>query len=402
MSSIIGFIQRIYTGLNPPVSVPTLESRPLKFGVLGAATIAPIAIVTPAKNHPETILYAVAARDKAKATAFAKKYGIEKAYGGPNGYQELIDDPEIDAIYNPLPNGLHYEWTMKALAAGKHVLLEKPSADTAEETRQMFNFAEKKGLVLLEAFHYRFHPAIQRVKVIIDSKELGAIKHISASLAIPKGLGPKTTDIRYNYALGGGSLMDMGCYTLNVIRYLSSSNPTSVISAEHSVFTPAKSPASFKPNIDRSITATLALPDNATASLKCDLAMPLKYGLLPPMPLVNATITLEGGKIEVYNFVMPTLYHSIKVTTKDNKVTKTRVEKVYTFADGKMEGKGEAWWTTYRFQLEAFVDRIKGRTPQTWVDREDSIVNMHWIEQIYTKTGLGSRPKSEYVLTRSE
>ncbi|KAH0582811.1 hypothetical protein H2248_010719 [Termitomyces sp. 'cryptogamus'] len=386
MSSIIGFIRRILTGLNPPVSVPTPESGPLNFGILGAATIAPIAIVTPAKNHEETIIYAVAARDKAKATAFAKKYDIEKAYGGPNGYQELIDDPEIDAIYNPLPNGLHYEWTMKALAAGKHVLLEKPSADTAEETRQMFDFAEKKGLVLLEAFHYRFHPAIQRVKAIIDSKELGAIKHISASLAIPKGMGPKTSDIRYNFTLGGGSLMDMGCYTLNVIRYLSSSNPTSVISAEHSIFTPVNSPASFKPNIDRGTTAMLALPKNATASLKCDLAMPLKYGFIPPMPLVNATITLEGGEIEIYNFVMPTLYHSIKVTTKDaNKKIKTTVEKVYTFADGKMEGKGEAWWTTYRFQLEAFVDRIKGRTPQTWVDKDDSIANMHWIEQIYAK-----------------
>ncbi|KAG6897822.1 hypothetical protein C0992_010626 [Termitomyces sp. T32_za158] len=402
MSSIIGFIKRIYTGLNPPFcqAVSTSESRPLKFGVLGAATIAPISIVSPVKNHPETTLYAVAARDKAKATAFAQKYGFEKAYGGPNGYQELIDDPEIDAIYNPLPNGLHYEWTMKALAAGKHVLLEKPSADTAEETRQMFDLAEKKGRVLLEAFHYRFHPAIQRVKAIIDSKELGDIKHISASLSVP--LGPKTTDIRYDYALGGGSLMDMGCYTLNVIRYLSSSNPTSVISAEHSVFIPANSPASFKPNVDRRTTATLALPNNVTASLECDLAMPLIYGFIPPMPVVKAIITLEGGEIEIYNFVMPTLYHSIKVTTKDarNK-TKTRVEKVYTFTDGKMEGKGEAWWTTYRFQLEAFVDRVKERTTQTWVDKEDSIANIHWIEQIYAKTGLGSRPKSEYVPSQS-
>lgn len=120
---------------------------------------------------------------------------------------------------------------MKALAAGKHVLLEKPSADTAEETRQMFALAESKGLVLLEAFHYRcvvsvpkafdpslimqcspfrFHPAIQRVKAIIDSKELGDIKHISTTLAMPKGFINKD-DIRFNYDLGGGGLMDMGC-----------------------------------------------------------------------------------------------------------------------------------------------------------------------------------------------
>ncbi len=116
---------------------------------------------------------------------------------------------------------------MKALAAGKHVLLEKPSSDCAEETKIMCEFAESKGLVLLEAFHYRygeivdrvtgyswnlsrFHPAIQRVKAIIDSGELGAIKHIDARLAIPAGKF-KAGDIRYEYDLGGGGLMDMGC-----------------------------------------------------------------------------------------------------------------------------------------------------------------------------------------------
>ncbi|KAG6869203.1 hypothetical protein C0993_009066 [Termitomyces sp. T159_Od127] len=311
---------------------------------------------------------------------------------------------------------------MKALAAGKHVLLEKPSADTAEETRQMFDLAEKKGLVLLEAFHYRFHPAIQRAKAIIDSNELGRITHLSAALAVPSVIGPKPSDIRYDYALGGGGLMDMGCYALNAIRYLSSSDPTSVVSAEHSVFAPAGAPPSFRPNIDRRTTATLALPHDVTASLVCDLGMPPRYGFVPPMPLVHATVTLERGEIAVYNFVMPTLYHSIKVTAKEDarKKTKTRVEKVYTFADGEMEGKGEAWWTTYRFQLEAFVDRVKGRPVQTWVDREDSIANMHWIEQIYAKvchalflnataarmtpvqTGLGSRPKSQYVPPQSE
>lgn len=116
---------------------------------------------------------------------------------------------------------------MKALGAGKHVLLEKPSADTAAETSQMFAFAEEKGLVLLEAFHYRyvcrskygtrqliqrtrFHPAIQRAKAIIDSGELGAIKNISSTLTVPAGFIP-ASDIRYNYELGGGALMDMGC-----------------------------------------------------------------------------------------------------------------------------------------------------------------------------------------------
>ena len=131
------------------------------------------------------------------------------------------------------------------------------------------------------------------------------------------------------------------------------------------------------------------------------------------MPQVGVTVECEGGKVELLNFVQPTLYHFIRVHTKGE----SRVEKVYTFADANVDGsiKGEEWWTTYRYQLEAFVDRLKGRTPQTWVEAQDSVANMEWIERIYAKvrgmlcvdftslivrprlqTGLGSRPKSSY------
>lgn len=209
MSSLFGFVKRLASAINPPSASPLQDSIPIKFGILGAAAIAPAALISAAKSHPEVVVYAIAARDKNRAAAFAKKHSVSKVYGGPSGYQELLDDPEVQVVYNPLPNSLHYEWTMKALLAGKHVLLEKPSSSTAEETRKMFEFAEIKGLVLLEAFHYRFHPAIQRVKAIIDSGELGAIKHISPNLAVPKVWSSK--NIRFNYALAGGALMDMGC-----------------------------------------------------------------------------------------------------------------------------------------------------------------------------------------------
>jgi predicted dehydrogenase len=107
---------------------------------------------------------------------------------------------------------------MKALAAGKHVLLEKPAADTAEETREMFKLAESKGLILMEAFHYRFHPAVQRLKAIVDGGELGAVKHISTSLTVPKCI-MRPGDIRYEYELGGGALMDMGCGYFFLYRF---------------------------------------------------------------------------------------------------------------------------------------------------------------------------------------
>ncbi|PFH51856.1 hypothetical protein AMATHDRAFT_58388 [Amanita thiersii Skay4041] len=389
----MGLISRVFKALNPPTHAPQPGIKPIKFGILGAANIAPIALVSPSSNHLEVVVYAVAAREKKRAEEFAKKHGILKAYGGSSGYQELLSDPEVDAVYNPLPNGLHYEWTMKALAAGKHVLLEKPSSDTAEETRMMYDLAEAKGLVLLEAFHYRFHPAIQRTKAIIKSGELGSIKHISTTMTIPAGFVGHS-DIRLNYELGGGGLMDMGCYALNCIRYLSSSNPVSVTSASHHLHVPPSASSSFTPNVDRGTTAELVLPNNATATLECDLGIPYKFGFIPSFPSITAKVECEGGLIEVYNFVLPTFYHSITIRKNGEK---SRTEKVYTFEDGKMRGKGEDWWTTYRYQLEAFVDKLQGRTPDTWIEKEDSISNIEWIERIYEKSGLGSRPKSTYV-----
>ncbi|KAF9006041.1 NAD(P)-binding protein [Cyathus striatus] len=359
MYSLFSFLKRHYTLRNPPQAQPSPDSPLIKFGIIGAAEIGPLGLILPARSHPEAVVLAVAARSKEKAKAYAKKHAIPKAYGG----RRLLDDPEIDVIYNPLPNGLHYEWTMKALNAGKHVLLEKPATDTAEEARKIFELAEKKGLVVMEAFHYRFHPAVQYVKVLIESGELGKLKSVSASLVVPKMF--KDDDIRFDYALGGGGLMDMGCYVMNCIRYLSSSNPTSVLTAEHIAHTPRSAPSGFKPNVDRGTSASFAMGKDVTADIACDLGVPYQYGLIPTIPKVTAI---------------------------------ARTKKVYTFADGGMAGKGEEWWTTYRYQLEAFIDKVQGREPQTWVSKEDTIGNMEWIEKVYEKTGLGSRPGSGYIM----
>ena len=169
---------------------------------------------------------------------------------------------------------------------------------------------------------------------------------------------------------------------MNCIRYLSSSNPISVLSASHDLHTPSSSPSDFIPNVDRGTIATLSLPNDVVATLNCNLGLPSYLGLFPQFPRISVAVECEGGKVDVFNFVMPTLYHSIKVHVRDGA---TRVEKVYSFKDVGVDAKGEDWWTTYRYQLEAFVDRIKGRTPQTWVDMQDSVANMEWIEKIYAK-----------------
>jgi hypothetical protein len=241
---------------------------------------------------------------------------------------------------------------MKALLAGKHVLLEKPSADTAEETRKMFELAKEKNLVLLEAFHYRFHPAIQRVKAILDSGELGALKSISTNFLAPSGI-IKKGDIRYDYTLGGGGLMDMGCksyffsvfarylivcrsgYAMSVTRYLAG-EPTEVLSATH-IIDPKLSSSKL---IDRGTDAHLTLANGATARINCDLSVPPRFGFIPRMFDMRVVATCEKGEVEIFNFVMPTIWHWIEVRTNEDGKVKKRTEKVY-----KGE-RGEVWWST--------------------------------------------------------
>lgn len=165
-------------------------------------------------------------------------------------------------------------------------------------------------------------------------------------------------------------------YTINCLRYFSSFEPVSVLSASHMLYVPPGAPQDFVPNVDRGTTATLEHPNDVTTTLFCDMAMP---GRIPPkLPKISAKVSCEGGTVELFNYLAPTFYHYITVEKRGEKA---RTEKAYTFAEGKMEGKGEDWWTTYRYQLEAFIDKVKGRTPQTWLDK----ANMEWIERIYAK-----------------
>lgn len=201
---------------------------------------------------------------------------------------------------------------------------------------------------------------------------------------------------------------------MNCLRHLTSSNPIAVLSATSKTH---PSPSSTEQLVDTSTRATLSFPNDVTGTLYCDLAKPWwgPFGLIPPMPDIGIMVECEGGDVELFNFPGPVFYHSITVRRKDaqGRITK-RVEKAYKCDDGRNE---EDWWTTYRHQLDAFVDGVKGRTPKTWVSQQDSVDNMEWIEKVYEKvsppcqvsiscvvtvscisqTGLGSRPQSQYV-----
>ncbi len=186
-------------------------------GILGAANIAPIAAITPARTHPDIIVSGVAARSKDRATAFAKKHGIPHVF---DSYDDLINDPGIDVVYNPLPNGLHYEWTLKCIAAGKHVLLEKPSTSNEAETKKLFEKAKEANVLVLEAFHYRFHPALHEFAYRLHDIMAGnnPLTEVSAHLLAPSGAVAED-DIRFNWKLAGGSLMDTGVYPTSAVLY---------------------------------------------------------------------------------------------------------------------------------------------------------------------------------------
>ena len=194
-----------------------MSSSPVRIGVLGAAAIVPQALTNPARSVPEASVVAIAARDPKRAEKFALKHHIPRVH---QTYDDLLHDPDIDAIYNPLPNSLHAEWTIRALQARKHVLCEKPFASNAREAEEMAKVAGETGLVLSEAFAYRYHPLTARIKEIIANGELGKVRHIDAQFCF---LLPAPNNIRFNYELAGGALMDCGCYPVSLIRYLAES-----------------------------------------------------------------------------------------------------------------------------------------------------------------------------------
>ena len=181
----------------------TSATEPLRFGILGAARIAELAIVKPA-HATGTRLVTVAARDRRRAEAFAAEHGVERV---ADSYAGVLTDPEVEVVYNPLPNALHGPWNLAAVEAGKDVLSEKPFASTAEEAAEVRDAAEKAGVTVVEGFHYLYHPVMERLFGLLDSGELGELRHVDALIAMPE---PDDGDPRWSFDFAGGALMDLG------------------------------------------------------------------------------------------------------------------------------------------------------------------------------------------------
>lgn len=326
----------------------------LRIGILGAARIAPQAIINPARKVANVAVVAIAARDQAKARAFAIKHNIPQVHAS---YAALIADPTIDAIYNPLPNSLHAPWTIAALRAGKHVLCEKPLAANAAEAATVAKAAEESGLLVMEAFHNLYHPLAARMKAIVDSGQLGAINHVEAHFCT---MILRRHDIRFDYGLAGGATMDLGCYTIRLLRYLLGSEPT-IVRAEAVL---------LAPQIDRKMTVDLHFTRPAGGRITGVMT----YAFWSPRLLrFSARVVGDAGELQVINPFLPHLFHRLRVKSAAGTST-TQV-------------KGDS---TYTHQLRAFVAAIQQhKTPLT--DARDGVTNMQIIDEVYTKAGLRRR-----------
>ena len=323
---------------------------PVRIGVLGAARIAPTALVKPARGTTAVVVEAVAAREVTRAQTFANRHGVPRVH---SGYQALIDDPHIDAVYNPLPNGLHGRWTRAALEAGKHVLCEKPFTANAAEARDIAALASSTGQVVMEAFHYRYHPLMRRMEEIVASGELGVLVRVQAAMCFPL---PVFSDIRYSYDLAGGATMDAGCYAVHLVRTLGGSTPR-VVSAEATM---------HDARVDRAMSAELVFAGGHTGRVQCSMWSSTLLRL-------SARVTGDRGEMAVINPVTPQLFHRLSVRSAAGR----RVERFPRRP-------------SYRYQLDAFAAAVAGGAP-VLTPPEDAVENMAVIDAMYRTAGLPVR-----------
>ena len=257
----------------------------LRWGILGCAGIAIRACIPGIQNSETGVVATIASRDLQKSQETAAKLNIPTAYGS---YEELIADPNIDAIYIPFPNHLHKEWTIRAAQAGKHVLCEKPAALNTAEVEEMVAACEAAGVQFAEAFMYRHHPRYERIKEIMASGEIGDIRGIHGTFTFNNPGDSK--NVRFVKAWGGGSLYDVGCYPLSAARLLLGREPEAVTT--HAFFSPEHD------NVDMMMSGLVEFSGSVSLTFDCGMWADFRN-----------TIEVLGtlGRIEVPSaFITPT------------------------------------------------------------------------------------------------
>ncbi|KAG2424125.1 hypothetical protein HXX76_014799 [Chlamydomonas incerta] len=435
----------------PPKTQPTV-----RIGVLGASQVATYAMLWPARRVPGAEVVAVAARDGARAQEYAKQHGIARSYGS---YEALLADPEVDAVYVGLPNGLHGAWAAAALAAGKHVLCEKPFTANQQEAIEVQALARRKRLVCREAFHYREHPLMHHLVQLLGGGggsssgqgggsssigangggaagaggPLGRLRSLEAQVLIPKWVFGGA-NIRFQETLAGGAAMDAGCYCLHAIRTLAAAAGAVGLPWVESAQAELASPTSQV--VDGAMRGTLrwrgggggggsgsgAQQEDVTARFAASLQW---EGLLP-----RSTIDLEGdrGRMHVSNFIMPVFGHVVRLsTTTATTTTATATSNNSTGGGGTTTGTAPAATSTtsttlrvygtgestYWHQLSRFVADVRAVDEAVdsgdegallaaarllAADEMDCVANMGLLDDVYRAAGLRPRlPSAQAV-----
>jgi predicted dehydrogenase len=310
----------------------------VRLGLLSTANINR-QILVGARGAGQVDVVAVGSRDGAKAQTYAGEHGIAKAHGS---YEALLEDTDVDAVYISLPNGMHHEWTMRALAAGKHVLCEKPYTRHPAEAVEAFDAAEAAGLVLMEAFMYRHHPQSATIQRLVRDGAVGRVLAVKAVFSFPLA---DLTNVRALPELDGGALMDVGCYCVSGSR-LVAGDPVSVL-AEQVV---------GETGVDMALYGTLRFPDDAVAQIEASDLAPERQSL---------EVVGDGGVLRAFA--------PWRVDWGGDLVLER---------DGVSDVLAVDEANSYTLQLENFADAIEGREPAL-LGRADAVAQARVIDALY-------------------
>jgi predicted dehydrogenase len=317
----------------------------IRFGVLGAARVVPYGLLAPAKETQGVEVSAIASRTRQRAEKFAADHGIEHGFGS---YEALLEARDIDAVYIALPPALHFDWTRRAIEAGKHVLCEKPLAANAQQAEELVLLARKHDRVLVEAMHIRYMERLRRQRELVGGGGFGRVLRVDSCFRAPFAPMAKD-DFRLCFELGGGAALDVGCYAVSCLRYIAGEEPE-ILSVRYKC---------SKSQIDRWMRAKVRFPSGAEGVVEFGFR-----GLYRPRG--DVAVTCENGWI------------------------KWDAHGIAHEKDGNLVREALPTTSTYQLQLEAFAKAVRGE-PSDVPPPDDALKTARVLDALYEKSGLALR-----------
>ncbi|MFD2265550.1 Gfo/Idh/MocA family protein [Lacibacterium aquatile] len=331
-----------------------MAEKPVLWGVLGAAKIARLKVIPAMQRSALGKIHGLASRDAERARATAADLGIPKSYGS---YEEMLADPEIEAVYNPLPNHLHVPLTVQAMEAGKHVLCEKPIALTADEASALVAAQARTGKICAEAFMVRHHPQWIRARELVQGGALGIVRSMNVHFAYHL---TDPTNVRNMADIGGGGLYDIGCYAVATSRYVFGAEPTRVVALMD------RDPVT---KVDRLTSGMLAFPDNRQLTFTCSTQV---------VPYQRAVVMGDKGRLEV----------PVPFNADPTKPTRILIDDGSDLYGAGIKVEEFPPSDPYLNQGDAFVRAIRGVEPLAY-PIGDAVLNMKVIDALFRSADSG-------------